>query len=153
MQCVQDPCCRLSKHCAAGCLSSCRLASGLATHSTPPGPLFPAWQDIFNLLPNTSVDALVHSLAVKTNDMALVVYLASLIRAVIALHKLIDNKEARLWREREAAKAKEVKAEAKGGEGEKEKGEKADGAAAGADKGKGKDGKEGKPASSKENGS
>eukprot|EP01113_Clastostelium_recurvatum_P014930 TRINITY_DN1819_c0_g1_i1.p1 TRINITY_DN1819_c0_g1~~TRINITY_DN1819_c0_g1_i1.p1 ORF type:complete len:331 (-),score=78.14 TRINITY_DN1819_c0_g1_i1:12-1004(-) len=49
-------------------------------------------QDIFNLLPNLSVDHLVRSFAVKTNDALLVVYLSSLVRAVIALHSLIINK-------------------------------------------------------------
>lgn len=52
-------------------------------------------QDMFNLLPNMSVEALSHSLAVKSNDMLFVVYLASLIRSILALHKLIDNKEQR----------------------------------------------------------
>lgn len=34
----------------------------------------------------------VKSTFVKTNDQALVVYLASMIRSVIALHNLINNK-------------------------------------------------------------
>lgn len=54
-------------------------------------------QDIFNLLPNMNVEALSTSLAVKGNDMMAVIYLASLIRSVLALHKLIDNKEQRMW--------------------------------------------------------
>nr|CCI55443.1 PH01B031C15.26 [Phyllostachys edulis] len=33
-----------------------------------------------------------HTLTVKTNDMMLVIYLSSLIRSVIALHNLINNK-------------------------------------------------------------
>jgi ribosome-binding protein aMBF1 (putative translation factor) len=49
-------------------------------------------QDIFNLLPNLNVDELVRSFAVKTNDMMLVIYLSSLIRSIIALHNLINNK-------------------------------------------------------------
>ena len=49
-------------------------------------------QDIFNLLPNLNVEALVQSFFVKTNDMHLVVYLSSLIRSVIALHNLLGNK-------------------------------------------------------------
>ena len=44
--------------------------------------------------------------AVKSNDMMLVIYVASLIRSILALHKLIDNKEQRLWGEKEAIKAK-----------------------------------------------
>eukprot|EP00798_Chlamydomonas_sp_ICE-L_P024687 gene24687-10318_t len=59
-------------------------------------------QDIFNLLPNMNVEALAKSLAVKSNDMMQVIYLSSLIRSILALHKLIDNKEARLWKEKEA---------------------------------------------------
>ncbi|CAA0836602.1 26S proteasome non-ATPase regulatory subunit 7 homolog A [Striga hermonthica] len=49
-------------------------------------------QDVFNLLPNLNVTELVKSFAVKTNDMMLVIYLSSLIRSVIALHNLINNK-------------------------------------------------------------
>ena len=37
-------------------------------------------QDVFNLLPNLSVDELLTSFAVKSNDMMLAVYLASMIR-------------------------------------------------------------------------
>jgi hypothetical protein len=54
-------------------------------------------QDIFNLLPNMNVEALTTSLAVKGNDMMAAIYLASLIRSTLALHKLIDNKEQRMW--------------------------------------------------------
>lgn len=43
---------------------------------------------------------------VKSNDMMLAIYLASLIRSVLALHKLIDNKETRMWKEKEAQAAK-----------------------------------------------
>ncbi|KAI8617876.1 26S proteasome regulatory subunit rpn-8 [Chytriomyces sp. MP71] len=49
-------------------------------------------QDIFNLLPNLSRAESVQSFAVSTNDELLVVYLSSLVRAVIALHNLIQNK-------------------------------------------------------------
>lgn len=48
-------------------------------------------QEIFNLLPSLDVDSLVQSFMVKTNDMHLVVYIASLVRAVIALHELLNN--------------------------------------------------------------
>ena len=51
-------------------------------------------QDIFNLIPNLNIESLVRSFAVKTNDMMLAIYLASLIRSVIALHNLINNKIA-----------------------------------------------------------
>ncbi len=64
-----------------------------------------------------------------------VIYLSSLIRSILALHKLIDNKEQRLWQEREAAKPKEIDA-AKGATKGK------DGAAADGADGKKVDGKE-----------
>ncbi|XP_050381815.1 26S proteasome non-ATPase regulatory subunit 7 homolog A-like [Argentina anserina] len=49
-------------------------------------------QDVLNLLPNLNVAELVKGFAVKTSDMMLVIYLSSLIRSVIALHNLINNK-------------------------------------------------------------
>ncbi|CAI0412253.1 unnamed protein product [Linum tenue] len=49
-------------------------------------------QDVFNLLPNLNVSELIKAFAVKTNDMMLVIYLSSVIRSVIALHNLINNK-------------------------------------------------------------
>jgi 26S proteasome regulatory subunit N8 len=49
-------------------------------------------QNIFNLLPNLNMDELVKSMVVKTNDMHLVIYLSSLVRSVIALHGLLNNK-------------------------------------------------------------
>ena len=59
-------------------------------------------QDVFNLLPNLNMEELTKSFAVKSNDMMLVIYLSSMVRSVLALHNLIDNKEQRLWRERQA---------------------------------------------------
>ncbi|ODQ53275.1 26S proteasome regulatory subunit rpn-8 [Saitoella complicata NRRL Y-17804] len=75
-------------------------------------PILGSLQDIFNLLPNLSSPAtalgvaepgqndscasqhseLSRSLLVKTNDQLMCVYISSLIRAVLALHDLIDNK-------------------------------------------------------------
>jgi 26S proteasome regulatory subunit N8 len=49
-------------------------------------------QDIFNLLPDVSQQTFTSSLYVKTNDQMLVVYLAALVRCVLALHNLINNK-------------------------------------------------------------
>lgn len=51
-------------------------------------------QDIFNLLPNLNVEDLAKAFTTQTNDQLLVLYVASLIRSVIALHNLIDNKIA-----------------------------------------------------------
>lgn len=56
-------------------------------------------QDVFNLLPNlTSTPTnntdgnLNKSFTVKTNDELMIVYLSSLVRAIIAFHNLIENK-------------------------------------------------------------
>ena len=49
-------------------------------------------QSIVNLLPNLNTDHLVGALMVKTNDMHMAVYLGALIRSIIALHDLINNK-------------------------------------------------------------
>lgn len=65
-------------------------------------------QDIFNLIPNLDPDEITKSFAVTTNDQLSVVYLASLVRSVIALHNLISNKIANQMKERE-----EIEAEAK----------------------------------------
>ena len=79
-------------------------------------------QDVFNLLPNSNVEELVKAFAVKTNDMMLAVYLSSIIRSVLALHNLINNK---LYNKEKQNKADE-------GDGGKEK-----------EKAEGKEGKEG----------
>jgi 26S proteasome regulatory subunit N8 len=49
-------------------------------------------QDALNLLPDLADPALTASFSSSTNDALLVVYLSSLLRAVIALHALVDNK-------------------------------------------------------------
>lgn len=49
-------------------------------------------QTILNLLPNLNVEELVKAVLVKTNDLHMVIYLSSLIRSVIALHDLVNNK-------------------------------------------------------------
>jgi len=75
-------------------------------------------QDVFNLLPNTNVDELVKAFAVKTNDMMLAIYLSSIIRAVVALHNLVDNRLVNKEKERasdEAAKEKDKPKEDKEG--------------------------------------
>ncbi|XP_034479072.1 26S proteasome non-ATPase regulatory subunit 7 [Drosophila innubila] len=51
-------------------------------------------QDIFNLLPDITSDQFTGTMYVKTNDQMLVVYLASMVRSIIALHNLINNKLA-----------------------------------------------------------
>lgn len=53
-------------------------------------------QEILNLLPNLDLEEMIKSFAIETNDMMLVIYLASMIRSVAALHNLINNKMERL---------------------------------------------------------
>jgi len=61
-------------------------------------------QDIFNLLPDVTNPCFVRSLQVNTNDQMLVMYIASVIRSVIALHNLINNKLANKESEKEGKK-------------------------------------------------
>jgi len=49
-------------------------------------------QTMFNLLPNLNVESLIRSMSIKTNDYYMVLYIAALIRSVIALHNLVNNK-------------------------------------------------------------
>lgn len=64
-------------------------------------------QDVFNLLPDVNLQAFVKAVYVKTNDQMLVVYLASLIRSIIALHNLIGNKIQNRDSEKNEGKEKE----------------------------------------------
>lgn len=68
-------------------------------------------QDMFNLLPNLENHEMVNSFSTKTNDQLLLIYLSSMIRSVIALHNLIDNKIDNLKSETalESSEEKEVK--------------------------------------------
>ena len=66
-------------------------------------------QDIFNLLPDITNDQFAETMYVKTNDQMLVVYLASMVRSIIALHNLINNKLAN----RDAEDVKKSEAESK----------------------------------------
>ena len=78
-------------------------------------------QTILNLLPNLNVDELVKSMLIKTNDMHMVIYLSALIRSVIALHDLVNNKiKYNLEEDSEDKKAAADKA-GKDGKGEEEK--------------------------------
>lgn len=87
-------------------------------------------QDIFNLLPNLNVAELSRSFAVESNDMMMVVYLASLIRSVIALHNLMLNREERKQKEKEKEDKEREKAAAEASKKEKEEKEKEAAAAA-----------------------
>lgn len=77
-------------------------------------------QDIFNLLPDISHGNFVDSLYVKTNDQMLVVYLAALIRSIIALHNLINNKLTNRDAEKKEGKKEDVKEKDKKDEKSKE---------------------------------
>ncbi|XP_018594392.1 26S proteasome non-ATPase regulatory subunit 7-like isoform X1 [Scleropages formosus] len=62
-------------------------------------------QDIFSFLPDVNLREFVKTLYIKTNDQMLMIYLASLIRSVVALHNLINNKIANRNAEREEGNA------------------------------------------------
>ena len=83
-------------------------------------------QDVFNLLPDVNLQDFVKSVYVKTNDQMLVVYLASLIRSIVALHNLISNKIQNRDAEKNEGKdvTKEKKKDKEGKEGEKKDAEK-----------------------------
>jgi 26S proteasome regulatory subunit N8 len=76
-----------------------------SNHKTLPHALIYQLQDIFNCLPNLNQADIVRAFSVKTNDQMLVLYLSSLIRAVVALHNLINNKLANRDAERQAEAA------------------------------------------------
>lgn len=51
-------------------------------------------QDCFNLLPDLESEQMKRAMSHAQNDQSLVVYLSSLIRGVVALHALVDNRKA-----------------------------------------------------------
>ena len=83
-------------------------------------------QDVFNLLPDVNFTSFVKSVYVKTNDQMLVVYLASLIRSIIALHNLINNKVQNRDAERSEGKEQKDKKTDKDTATDKAQGDKAD---------------------------
>lgn len=64
-------------------------------------------QDILNLLPDVAQEEFTDTMYVRTNDQMMVVYLASLVRSIIALHDLINNKITN--RDAEEGKKEDVK--------------------------------------------
>ncbi|KAJ8729610.1 hypothetical protein PYW08_001191 [Mythimna loreyi] len=88
-------------------------------------------QDIFNLLPDIANDSFIDNLYIKTNDQSLVVYLAALVRSIIALHNLINNKitnrDAEEGKKEDKDKKEKEKKEGKDGKEEDKKDEKAKG--------------------------
>lgn len=86
-------------------------------------------QDIFNLLPDINQVQFNKSFYVKNNDQMLVVYLAALVRSIVALHNLINNKLTNRDAEegkKEEKKDKEKDSKDKDKEKEKEKDSKKD---------------------------
>ncbi|XP_032816139.1 26S proteasome non-ATPase regulatory subunit 7 [Petromyzon marinus] len=81
-------------------------------------------QDVFNLLPDVDLREFIKSFYLKTNDQMLVVYLAALIRSVVALHNLINNKLANREAERKEGQEKEDARKDKKEEAEKKEKEK-----------------------------
>ena len=81
-------------------------------------------QDALNLLPDLSDPDTTRSFVASTNDQLLVVYLTSMLRAVIALHGLVDNKATigRAEMEETGEKEKKRKKEDKSGEGKEKEG-------------------------------
>lgn len=77
-------------------------------------------QDALNLLPNLNDSETTASFASTTNDELLVVYLSSLMRAVIALHALVDNKASLGKAELEEGKGKDAKEKEKNGKEKKD---------------------------------
>lgn len=76
-------------------------------------------QDIFNLLPDINHEAFNKSFYVKNNDQMLVVYLAAMVRSIVALHNLINNKLTN--RDAEEGKKEDAKKEKDSKEKEKDK--------------------------------
>lgn len=92
------------------------------------------FQDIFNLLPNLKLEQMVKSFSVKSNDYMYVMYVSGLIRSILSLHDLINNKinnkeeeikrEKRIKQDEEDKKKKEEEAKAKKEKEDKENKEK-----------------------------
>ncbi|XP_018575843.1 26S proteasome non-ATPase regulatory subunit 7 [Anoplophora glabripennis] len=70
-------------------------------------------QDIFNLLPDINQEVFTKSFYIKNNDQMLVVYLAAMVRSIVALHNLINNKltnrDAEEGKKEDSKKEKESK--------------------------------------------
>lgn len=82
-------------------------------------------QDALNLLPDLDDPGVTRAFTTNTNDQLLVVYLSALVRSVIALEKLVDNKATNGMAELEeegksAEKGKKAKALAAAGDGKKD---------------------------------
>lgn len=70
------------------------------------------YQDIMNLLPNLKVEEMVRSFSVKSNDYMYVIYVSALIRSILSLHDLINNKIQAKEQEQENARREQEREEA-----------------------------------------
>ena len=91
------------------------------------------------MLPNLKIEEMVRNFSVKSNDYMYVIYVSALIRSILSLHDLINNKiqakeqeqeNAKREQEREAALKKEKEEAEKKKAEEKAKSEKDGGAGA-----------------------
>eukprot|EP00761_Pharyngomonas_kirbyi_P008621 gb/GECH01008633.1/.p1 GENE.gb/GECH01008633.1/~~gb/GECH01008633.1/.p1 ORF type:complete len:322 (+),score=82.18 gb/GECH01008633.1/:1-966(+) len=84
-------------------------------------------QDVFNLLPNLKTAENQQSMVTQTNDTMLVLYLSSVIRSIVALHNLVNNKrdlkevEDKQREDKRKEKKKEKKQEKSGSSEQTEK--------------------------------
>ena len=69
------------------------------------------YQDIMNLLPNLKVEEMVRSFSVKSNDYMYVIYVSALIRSILSLHDLINNKISAKEQEQENMRKEHEKEE------------------------------------------
>ncbi len=70
------------------------LGHVVARHLPPNQALLDMLQSVFNLLPNLATADMADAFASKTNDSMLAIYLSSLVRSIVALHELINNRIA-----------------------------------------------------------
>jgi len=79
-------------------------------------------QEIFNYLPNFETEDIIKSLSIQTNNDYLLLYLSWMIRSIISLHKLLNNKiMIKEEEKRPLEKSNEKKKEENKEESEKEK--------------------------------
>ena len=72
-------------------------------------------QDVLNLLPNVRVEEMAKSITTKTNDMMLPLYVSSIVRSVLALHNLVNNKIENRERDANSGNATAAAADATAG--------------------------------------
>ena len=81
-------------------------------------------QDVLNLLPDVNFGEFVKSYEIQTNDEMAVVYLATVIRTIVSLHNLINNK---IHNRNLEENKKETKDDKKSGTTDKDKDQKTSG--------------------------